>query len=665
MFKKQFQQIINSLGLMQKAKDRQLTKEDWESISDSYKETYGVDFYEDMQQAKEKAGEADRLSKEHAQALEILNAMEENTGSDKESGNLLEKMNKFAAGMQKISKENADLKAALDAMASAAVPDVPVATVQKRLSVFGPGSTEKHLFGIENPLFNMSKRWNKISANPAFALTSDPDEDTDGPAFQSEVRNFGKSMAARYRYLKENKLLDPKKLNEGFGFDTADLSNAGLGDQYVVLRQDALIARILTLETVYHIFPRRSGIQDRELMTNAFFSKFSQAYQPGKVWKGDVKLQPEMAHVDDAMFKTLFGPMKEIERQYIGYLNTDGSDPIKWSMIEWQLLNIYTALVNEQNERRILGIYVKPEEGKPGHHLNGSTGYVYTLVRYIHENKLVPHSDDAYNAYTKTTMLDAVQEFVSDVRETVDKGLDIEKFEILLNKNHRSWWRKCIRAQHGKEMDFKGVDGLTDIIPDTTINIRWVPNMGQLKLICLQESGNQQCLEFAPGEMLSVKIKEDMEQVVCWSTWKEGFSASYVGQAFDTPTKLVENNYKLQRVFINKPCVTLADKATSAAAKDGFWFVTSDNTAATALTDIAGAEEGTAYIIECGGTKNATTIAKSGKFDSITAAWTPTQSGDYIMVTLNSSDKFVELERQVGGVRTINKSLQPNIPGAR
>ena len=76
MFKKQFQQIINSLGLMQKAKDRQLTKEDWESISDSYKETYGVDFYEDMQQAKEKAGEADRLSKEHAQALEILNAME-------------------------------------------------------------------------------------------------------------------------------------------------------------------------------------------------------------------------------------------------------------------------------------------------------------------------------------------------------------------------------------------------------------------------------------------------------------------------------------------------------------------------------------------------------------------------------------------------------------
>ena len=82
------------------------------------------------------------------------------------------------------------------------------------------------------------------------------------------------------------------------------------------------------------------------------------------------------------------------------------------------------------------------------------------------------------------------------------------------------------------------------------------------------------------------------------------------------------------------------------------------------MTDITGAEEGTAYIIECGGKTNATTIAKSGKFDSIKEAWT-TQSGDYIMVTLNSSGKFVELERQVGGVRTINKNLQPNIPGAR
>ena len=35
------------------------------------------------------------------------------------------------------------------------------------------------------------------------------------------------------------------------------------------------------------------------------------------------------------------------------------------------------------------------------------------------------------------------------------------------------------------------------------------------------------------------------------------------------------------------------------------------------------------------------------------------------MVILNSEGKFLELERREGGVRTINKELQPNIPGAR
>ena len=35
------------------------------------------------------------------------------------------------------------------------------------------------------------------------------------------------------------------------------------------------------------------------------------------------------------------------------------------------------------------------------------------------------------------------------------------------------------------------------------------------------------------------------------------------------------------------------------------------------------------------------------------------------MVILNSQGKFLELERQVGGTRTVNSDLQPNIPGVR
>ena len=87
--------------------------------------------------------------------------------------------------------------------------------------------------------------------------------------------------------------------------------------------------------------------------------------------------------------------------------------------------------------------------------------------------------------------------------------------------------------------------------------------------------------------------------------------------------------------------------------------------AAKALTDITGAKAGVAYIIECGSTTNATTIAKADKFSTITEAYTPTAVGDYIMVILNSAGKFLELERQVGGTRTVNALVQPNLPGVR
>ena len=109
----------------------------------------------------------------------------------------------------------------------------------------------------------------------------------------------------------------------------------------------------------------------------------------------------------------------------------------------------------------------------------------------------------------------------------------------------------------------------------------------------------------------------------------------------------------------------MAADATTVDASKGFWQITAANTAAKAITDITGAKAGVAYIIECGSTENATTIDKSDKFADITEAYTPTKEGDYIMIILNSKGNFLELERQVGGVRKVNAALQPNIPGVR
>ena len=682
-FKQKIAFILSSLGLTSKARKKQLSEEDWAKIESLFKEKYGTSLSEAMAENLRN----EQLETERSRALEIIHSMDDNDDGDDdgdESGagangvmgegkkpatgktdNLVGEINALVSSVSLLSKENRELRAALEKVISGALDDRPVGVAKMKLTVHGSGTTLSHLFGIAHPLFDMKKRWNMVAHNPAYATLHPVDEATDGQSFRMEVQNYGRTLASRYDFLKRNNLLIYEKLNSGFTNDFTQLKDAGLGDQYVVLRQDALIARVIKLQNVYDLYPRRYGVQDRELMTNAFFTEISQAYQEGEVFKGSMELQPEMGYVDDAMAKIKFGPLKEIERKYIGYLNTDGSDPVKWGMIEWQLLQIYTQMVSEQNRRRIRGCYVKPEPNIPGSYLNTSTGLIYTLVRYMHENALLPHTDDSYNDYTETTFLDAVLEFIHDVKETLDEDIDLEGFSIYLNRNHRDWWINNCRTKYGKDSDFSGPMSYVNIVPDSVLPIKWVPNMGQSRLIHLQEPGNLQCLEFLPGEMLAFKLQEFMEKVLAWSTWKEGFTASFVGKHFTTPALLKANNYSLQRIFCNKPATALAANATTITAGNRFWFLTADNSAAKALPDITAARKGVVYLIECNGTPYPTPIAKAGKFADLGSAYTPTDLGDYIMVVLNNAGNFVDLERRVGGVRTINVALQPNVPGAR
>lgn len=670
MFKKKFMQILQSLGFVEKAKKSELTDEDWGKIDAAFKEQYGVTISDAMAENDTAASnKADRDA-----ALAIINAANatgvedspENTeGADDPADTSLKSgVQSIVTKLDTVTAQNKELKEQVKKMAKTATPDV-AKTVSRKLAAFGPGHTEKHLFGIEHNMFSMDNRWNKIARNQNEAKLSEPSKE-DFVAFQTDTYKYGHSLAARYRYLKENNMLDQLgKDAASFSNDIAELANAGLGDQYVVLRQDALIARILAIPTVYDLFPRRYGVQDRELMTIAYFDELSQAYQKGHVFKGGMKLQPEMAYVDDSMFKAEFGPMKEIERQYIGYLNSDGSDPMKWSMIEWQLLNMYKVLVNEQNTRVIRGCFVKPETGVAGSYLNAGTGLLYTLQRYIHENKLLPHSDAAYNSYTDATMLDAVNAFIEDVIAVLDEDENLENKFIYLNKRHQSWWIKNIRTKFGKDTDFTGPDSYKNVVPDFGVRIKWVPNLGDTKLMFIQEHGNLQAIEFVPGEMLKVDFDRAMELMHVWSTWKEGFSAFMVGKSFSTLAGLVANNYSMQQIFMNRPATLLAADATTADATKNYWFVTGTNTAAKALTDITGAKKGVVYVIEIGDATFPTSITKALKFAGITDDFEPTAVGDYIMVTLKADNTFMELERRVDGVRTINTDAQPNIIGGR
>lgn len=670
--KEKFQKVLAKLNLLDKAKDKSLTPEDWKAIVDSYRKEYQVTLQEDM--AADQASQQNPLDQEAMnQAQAILDSIitpasqgadaDENGGSDEKKP-----QNADPASPESVAQTAQVVKAIVDGLKNQAAADIPVTVATaSNLQFNGPGNTATHLFGIEHPMFSMNSRWNKIAANPRVAAAmEDPEDNTEGVSFRKEVVDYSTSLKRRYTYLHQNHMLDVKKLAAGeFSTNYDGISTAGVGNQHVVMRQDQLIARVLNKRDLTQYFPVRYGIQDHDLVFNAFFTEVSQAYQQGEIFKGDMKIENEMGHVDDAMIKLKFGPMKELERLYIAYLNKEGSDPIKWSMIEFCILNSLETAQVEQNKRRMRGIYVKPETGVAGSYLTASTGVLHTLIRYVHENKILLHDDEAYRSYTQANMLDAVQEFHADVVSSCTEDMDLDNHILYLNKTHQPWWIKNVRAKYGKDSDFTGPNGYLNVVPDTTQRIIWLPYLGQMPFMMMDVPGNIQFIEYIPGEMMSIKVKEDMELVKAWSTWKEGTAAAFVGRRFDSHDKLQANNYEWQQIFMNKPSVSLEADATTVDATKGFWHETIANTAATSITDITGAKAGVAYIIECGDTANASKIVKSGKFADITEAYTPTKAGDYIMVILNSGGKFIELERCVAGVRKVNSALQPNIPGVR
>ncbi len=706
-FVEKLKALASKKNLTAKVKDGTMTEADWKEFADAYKQEYGTDLYAD--QAAHQTMEA--AAKERNEIAALFNVPESGSSapaasqsnpvqptqpadpaasqsspsqpaqpvdpaasqnptqpvqsaspeaSQAPAQNVVEQVRALITQNQTQAQQIATMQ-------NRATPDIPAGNVSVQITPNGPGTTSSHLFGIENPIFSMDTRWNKIASNPKLKATLEDPTPEEEKSFQAEASQFGIKLKNRYQTLMSEHKLNPTVLNAEFSTNTSDLSAAGLGDQYLVRRMDALIARIITLDEVGSLFQTRYGIIDRELITNAIFTEVTQAFQKGNVFKGSMKLQPDLGYVDDIMIKVEFGSMKEIERLYIGYLNTNGSDPIKWGMIEFALLNLMKAAVNEYNVRKIMGIGVKPEAGVAGAALTSSTGVLYTLIRLFHENKINPHYDAAYATYDNLTFYDAVKAFKDDVLESLNAfDLDLKGKAIYLNKAHRPWWLTNMRTEFGKDMDFTGPQGYANIIPDTEIPIIWVPNMGNTKFMWFDIPGNIQFLENVPGELYAIKIKEDMEEVKAYSYAKEGTSAAYSGIKFSTKALMEANNYELQQIFMTKPITLLAADATTISGITNFWFGSIANAAATAITDITSAKKGRAYIIECTNLTNASTIAKAGKFATLTAAWTPTAVGDYIMVIINEAGTgFLELERCVAGVRTINTAIQPNVPGAR
>lgn len=622
-FRQRLSAIVEKLGLGQKLKERKLTPEENQSIADAYDKEHGdgsfkkdSDEFRAEQEKEARAAELDSMFKALAGIL----------GSG-------EQEDPASASPEEVVEAVRNQAQEVKALRNASMGDQPADTAQVTVQPTGM-HTETHAFGIQHDLFASTRRHNRITISGKIEGTptrADKDRlfaDTDQYVAMLHARFLQHRAAGTLPALVEGKL-----------DISAATGDTEIGTRQLTVRQDALIARLAQLPTLVGIFDTVSNIQSGQLLTNLLVGEVSQAYQKGRVFKGNFTVQPEKGYVRKAMAKVIFEDMSDLETSYLNYLNKEGSSPIKWTLIEWLIIHLATKIRNERNQRAVLGHYVKPEEGVAGPFLFAADGVIHTLLGYCDDHKLLPFKEEDLGTYEKDTFGDVIEAFCEKVAEYSDS---MGSMVLYLNRKHHPWYKSWYEKKYGQNSDYTGVN--SSKVHNYDIPIKWVPNMGNICLMVMTFADNINLLENVPGEEYNMYFQRDLEEVIAASYWKEGAAASFVGRAFKTQADLVANNFEDQIIFMNWPGVEVAPDATTIDAKSGIIFLTGVNTKATALTDIAHLKEGNVIRIEIGDATFPTSIAKAGKFEDISAAWTPTKIGEWIKL-YRKGDKFVEIAR--------------------
>lgn len=626
------------LGMKDKFDKKELTAEDQAALIEAYNKAQGAGSFE--KDSKEFLAEQEK-EKEQARISATFSAAAEALGISAEEAKTPEGQATVLAAIGKLQETVTSQGKTIEKLAGTAADDKPVDTVKGKVVING-AHTEAYAFGIQNDFFATSKRYNRILVEGK--ITGKPRKSEEA-ALEADFAAYCEGLSARYAELREAGLIPG--IRKG-AVDLTELNtDTEIGTRQFNIRRDMVLARIIALPTLAGIFDTQYNVQSGEVLTNVLFDEISQAYQAGEVFKGGAKFIPEKAVVDDGMAKIRFADMKALERSYLNYLNMEGSDPVKWTLIEWLVLRMATVINNEQLRRAIVGCRVEPVEGEAGPANFLSTGVIYRLISLYEDHKLLPFTDSTLAGYTAANFGDVLIHFMEKIK-AVQPDL-APSLVVYLNATHLPLFKEWYRNKYGKDTDFAGIEYK---VPNHENRIVWVPNMGNLKFMIAAVPGSIRLLKNVPGEEFDFKFERHLEEVLTYSYWKEGCGVDFAGLEFQTLAALKANAAKGQYIFTNWPAIAAAADATTVAVEGadsvdlGFLITTGENTKATALTDITGAKSGVVYRIECGSTANATTIAKSGKFSEISAAWNPTAVGDWIKVYYNTkTGKFYEVAR--------------------
>ena len=181
--------IVATLGLQKKFETKTLSAEEMNQLTDAYNKAHGEGAF--AKDFAEFQSEQDAAQKNQVYA-ESLNAIAEELGLGSEG----EKTDSTA-----IVAAIKELKNSFEKMASKAEEDKPTDHASQKINITGV-HTKDFAFGVQNPMFSASKRWNKLAIDGA--VPTDAPTPEQSAELRADFNKFAASLAARYAALNKS-----------------------------------------------------------------------------------------------------------------------------------------------------------------------------------------------------------------------------------------------------------------------------------------------------------------------------------------------------------------------------------------------------------------------------------------------------------------------------
>ncbi len=422
---------------------------------------------------------------------------------------------------------------------------------------------------------------------------------------------------------------------------------------------ERVVSMIELVASVQELFPEESGHQDLDTLVNVYLGEFSQADTSGKsnfrdVEKGAYDFGTETLRMYGVMFVYRFKSLKDLERTWIGYLNREGSNPVKLSFIEFLLTETAKALYNEQQNRLINGVYKESEPGKPGKALDAADGFFeYIRKRVEGHRDLTPNGGVSGKFVYQIKPFTLPQITAGNIGEVFYQGTSMipakyrDTGRVVLYVP--SWmiplYNRYNEVHYGQNNDYKaGIDYVKEF---PGVKIKAIPNADGHGRIVWTFEGNIKTYTDVAGEMLKFNLEIEDWSVKVYSNWKESIQAEAVGKKYTDPADMDGSqqviwcndtdfapNYFVEADADKNPSVLLHSSVKTVA-----------NSSVLTISDIDDAKPGKVVTLMCGADGDqGVEIKATGKFELLASDWKPAK-GDVIKLMKRADGKFIELER--------------------